>query len=276
MSGRVVRDQAPADRRLPARRGRTRRWRVWARQLEAKAREARDWLTLRRLSRLLDPNVPVSPIAPAGPILVGSSVGPTSVTVPTTPDPEATAEAPSETPTPSGTPLGEAIEALKALMDAESADPDVRRRVLDALLGYGPDVATDSEDVWHMLMLARFVCDDPADASRSGTGPRRSRPRSREEAQVLNLLAALGDSLRNVEGSMVVDRIDAERIEQLFRHSLDLDPNQYRNYARAAIHFRRSGQLNEAERCLRAGSGSTEATPKPRSGWRKSIRIRIA
>lgn len=221
-----------------------------ARQLEAKAREARDWLTLRRLSRLLDPNVPVSPIAPAGPILVGSPVGPTSVPVPTTPDPEATAEASSETPTPSGTPLGEAIEALKALMDAESADPDVRRRVLDALLGYGPDVATDSEDVWHMLMLARFVCDDPADASRLWDWAEAVSAPFPREAQVLNLLATLGDSLRNVEGSMVVDRIGAERIEQLFRHSLDLDPNQYRNYARAAIHFRRSGQLNEAERCL--------------------------
>lgn len=44
-----------------------------ARQLESKAREARDWLTLRRLGLLLDPSVPVSPIAPAGPIVGGAS-----------------------------------------------------------------------------------------------------------------------------------------------------------------------------------------------------------
>ncbi|WP_406693973.1 hypothetical protein V5E97_23310 [Singulisphaera sp. Ch08] len=215
------------------------------RPLEAKAREARDWLTLRRLSRLLDPKIPVSPIAPAGPLLLKSAAHPD----PTTTD-EATIEAVPEPDTPTPTPLGETLDALTTPRGEESDAPVFRRRVLDALLGFGPDVATHPEDVARMLHLARFVCDDPADASRVWDWAESLAAPFPREAVVLNLLAALGDALRTAENSAVADRIGADRIEQLFRQSLDLDPNHFRNYGRAAIHYRQVGQLNEAERCL--------------------------
>ncbi len=42
-----------------------------AKPLETKAKEANDWLTLRRLARVLDPNEPASPLAAAGPLSSG-------------------------------------------------------------------------------------------------------------------------------------------------------------------------------------------------------------
>ncbi|SIO23792.1 hypothetical protein SAMN05444166_3171 [Singulisphaera sp. GP187] len=218
-----------------------------ARQLESKARESRDWLTLRRLSRLLDPKIPVSPIAPAGPLTIGSATDLAPAVI-ATDEPAATAAPESPTPTP--TPLGEALDALTAALEQEQDDPDVRSRSLNALLGFGPDVATHPEDVARMLHFARFICDDPAVASRVWDWAEAIASPFPREAVVLNLLAALGHSLRIDDDSSVADRIDAERIEQLFRHSLDLDPNHTRNYGRAAIYYRQAGQLSEAERCL--------------------------
>jgi tetratricopeptide (TPR) repeat protein len=216
-----------------------------ARQLEPKAREARDWLTLRRLARLLDPSVPISPIASTGPILVGP---------PPPAAPEAQANGDAQDPgTPQGpvpTPLEPVLNEIEARKADASDDPTARGTLLDALLALGPDVATHPADVARMLGLAREL---RVDASRGPSVWDWAEPLAapfHRDAPVLSLLAALGEGLRNAEGSRVADRIDAKAIESLFRQSLDLDPNNFHNFGRAAAHYLNSGQTNEAERCL--------------------------
>ncbi len=49
-------------------------------------------------------------------------------------------------------------------------------------------------------------------------------------------------------------QIDLERIETLFRRSLDLDPDDASNHERAGNFYFEQGKLGEAERCLARGS----------------------
>lgn len=219
-----------------------------ARALEAKARETRDWLTLRRLALLLDPKAPVSPIAPAGPITFGTSAPPS----PGAADPsDAGADARAgQDGAPGETPLGDALTALAARMAGAGDDPEAWKQVLDSLLGYGPDVATDPADAAMLLNLARFLCADTARAAEIWEWAEAVAAPFPGHALVLNLLATLGDMMRTAEGSLVTDRIDSGRVEHLFRHSLDLDPDNAGNHGRAAIHHNNAGRPNEAERCL--------------------------
>ncbi len=216
------------------------------RQLETKAREARDWLTLRRLKVLLDPELPTSPIAPAGPI-VHDSATPTELE--STPATEAEAEV-ADPDAEAATPLGESIQSLVIAMIQAGEDLAARAKVLEAVTALQPWLATNPVDVSQLLLLARVLADDPAtgpavwDWAEAIAGPF---PRA---ADVLNALAALGESLRGAEESIIAERISPERIEQLFRSSLDLDPNNAGNFNRAAVHHASAGRGSEAERCL--------------------------
>ncbi|MGP0066837.1 MAG: tetratricopeptide repeat protein [Isosphaeraceae bacterium] len=226
--------------------GDERRGEALTRQLEPRARKARDWLTLRRLARLADPDAPISPIASTGPIVTGSApptAGSASHATEKAQDPDSPQE---RVPTPLE-PLLDEIEARKT---QGSDDPETRNSILDSLLALRPDVATHPADVARMLGLAREFCGDPArgpsvwDWAESLAAPF---PR---EASVLSLLGSLGETLRKAENSQVADRVDAKAIESLFRQSIDLDPNNFHNFGRAAVHYLNSGQTNEAERCL--------------------------
>ncbi len=225
--------------------GDTKRAEALARPLEEKARETRDWLTVRRLSLLLDPDAPVSPIAPSGPVTFGTSAPPQA-------DQPADPEGRDEGQAAEGkaTPLGEAVDALAARLVGAADDPEARGKVLDTLLGFGPDVATDPADAAHLLNMARFFCGDTARAAEVWEWAESVAAPFPGNALILNLLATLGDMMRSAEDSVVADRIDAGRVEHLFRHSLDLDPNNPGNHGRAAIHHHNAGRINEAERCL--------------------------
>ena len=221
-----------------------------ARQLESKAREARDWLTLRRLGLLLDPSVPVSPIAPAGPIVGGASSA--TLAAPAAPEPgeKESNSAPEPSPGRAPTPLGPMLDEIEARQVEASEAPALRSRLLDALLALGPDEATHPADVARMLALARAFHDDPARGDSIWDWARAIATPFPREASVLNRLASMGARLKQDENSLVADRIDAKQIDQLFRESLDLDPNDFGNFGRAAIHYLNSEQTNEAERCL--------------------------
>ena len=248
-----------------------------ARQLESKAREARDWLTLRRLARLLDPSVPVSPIAPTGPILIGSSTLPAPTQAEAKPEPKPTEDVGESEPsrTRLSTPLESLLDALEARRDEGADDPAIKNAILDALLALGPDVATHPMDIARMLLLARDSCTDPARGPGVWDWAETIAVPFPREASVLSLLASLGDTLRGAENSRLADRIDPNRIESLVRQSLDLDPNDLNNFGRAAVHYYNAGRTSEAERCLARCVRLDRRTRKPRSGWPRSTATRI-
>jgi tetratricopeptide (TPR) repeat protein len=214
--------------------------------LEAKAHEARDWLTLRRLALLLDRKVPVSPIAPANPLCRGESTA-----APEEDEPENESALPALTE-PEFTPLGDAIGAIGAKLDA-AADPDgpVRlNEILDSLLALGQEKAVHPADVAVMLELARQAGGDPSRGPAIWEWAEAIAAPFAGDAAVLNQLAVLGDSLRTMDGALLDDRISTNRLDSLFKSSLDLDSDNLENFGRAAVYYHNQGRLNEAERCL--------------------------
>ena len=226
--------------------GDSKRAEALGRQLESKARESRDWLTLRRLARLADPSVPVSPIASTGPMILS---GLPSDIATESKGPESAPE--SSTPSEHiPTPMEPILNELEARKTEGTEDPVIKGQILDALLAFGPEVATHPVDVGRMLGLAREVFDNPSRADLIWDWAERIAAPFPREPTVLSLLGVMGETLRNAEGSPVADRIDPKAIESMFRQSLDLDPNHLSNYGRAAVHYLNCGQINEAERCL--------------------------
>ena len=229
--------------------GDDRRVEALARPLEHKARDARDWLTLRRLARLLDRSVPVVPTAPSGPLILRAA--------PEADSPEPVVEAADgsneriEVSEPVVSPLSEAIDALVARMDAEKEpDDDARDAILASMLAIDPKTPTDPADVAKLLHLARILSANPQNGPRLWAWAEEISAPFPRDAAVLSFLGTLGDSLRTAEGSLLADAIDPRRIDALFKSSLDLDPKHARNFNRAAIHYYNEGRFNEAERCL--------------------------
>ena len=149
--------------------GDDRRAKALAPPLEAKAREARDWLSLRRLARLFDPNVAVSPIATAQPMVLHGA----------TPDEPAKPAEESESAELADaqlqeSPLGDQLAAISGALEAAQNpdDPELRSTLLNSLLALGPDAAVHPADVGRMLYLARNLADDPARLRRLGLGRR--------------------------------------------------------------------------------------------------------
>ena len=226
--------------------GDDRRAEALARPLESKARDARDWLTLRRLARLLDPSTPVTPTAPSGPLILSATT-----TIEPAVDTPADEPEPIEDSEPAVSPLGQTIAELMSKMDAaEDSDNEASDTLLESVLAIDPKTATDPGDVAKLLHLARFLTVDPSHGPRLWAWAEAVAAPFPRNATILSLLATLGDRRRTADGSLVAVAIDPKRIDALFKSSLDLDPEHMGNFSRAAIHHYTNGRLNEAERCL--------------------------
>jgi tetratricopeptide (TPR) repeat protein len=231
--------------------GRSARAEALAKPLEAKARQARDWMTLRRLAIALDPTFSPAPYPAAMPL--GHS--PTTVMIPA-PEASTTDDSPAEktsAPTTVTTPLDEALCRLYERLTAAGEDEAARSAVLDDVLSYRSEMVTHPLDAIRLLALARRA----AMADRTEEIWAWAEPLAApfpNVAWVLNLLAALGDTLRNAKEEALGQRITSERLEGLFRRSLELDPNDASNFARAAAFFLSTEQMGEAEHCLARAS----------------------
>lgn len=213
-----------------------------ARPLAAKAREARDYLTLRRLARLADPAIPAAPSAPAQGF---APAGPVAARPDEPPRDESAAP-----PTPPITPLAGSLGELMATLAPRADDPAARAATLDAVLGFGPEAVTHPGDAVLLLGIAVGLGDDPARGAATWHWAEAIARPFDADAEVVSRLAALGDSLRQAEGSNVGDAIPARRVEDLVRRSLDLDPGHAGNFGRAAVFHARADRPGEAERCL--------------------------
>jgi tetratricopeptide (TPR) repeat protein len=226
--------------------------------LETAARSARDWLTLRRLGRLLDPDEPATPSASASALNAGRWAGAATrvqhaVAPAASPAVPAAATEPPKVPEPVAPPLAPVLAALFDRLGASPEDPVVRTEVRGTVLSFGSDTVTHPDDASAVLKLAHRVCDDLSQAPAIwdwAVGLSTGFPRF---AEVQNLLASLGNTLRTMPDSRMAGRIEVRRIEELFRSSVDLDPEHVANFARAGLFHEGEGNLVEAERCLARG-----------------------
>lgn len=230
-----------------------------ARQLEARAQKARDWLTLARLRRLLDPDTQPTPVPLLRPLTAGPFTHSTpteSVTVPETLEspPSATAEASPEPETP----LAAGLQSLRERVEETSEDADERAELLDLVLSHGTDVVTHPRDASLLVYLASRLADVPGRGSEIWSWAEALASAFPQDAEVLNLLAwvgfRLGFTAEEVNpGQGLEESLSPDNVDKLFRRSLDLDPNQVAHFARAGLFYLNVSNLGEAERCLARG-----------------------
>ncbi|MCA9081416.1 MAG: hypothetical protein KDA58_12705, partial [Planctomycetaceae bacterium] len=235
-----------------------------ARGLEAKAAEANDFLTLRRLKRLLDPNtqpVPIPVLADydAGPFANGTATSATpsadesggatsgsEVTVDTTDD-----STPVTAPDDNDTPLKAEMEQLmEQILEARQQEEPIEplRAAREAILGYDISSIVSPRDGAMLIHLARFTVTGPEDARSVWAFAQRMLEHFSQEATVISVYADLGLHFHNVDEEEFAE-ITHEELERLFRKSLMLDPEKPRNFLRAAGFFEQVENLGEAERC---------------------------
>lgn len=230
--------------------GRDDRIKALAQQLEARARKACDWLTLRRLARLLDPEESVSPLALLTPLSEGPFAAPAATeAVPAkAPDEAAPAEAVPVEPQAGTTPLEETYDRFWARLDEVEDDPDGKKTLREELLASPPTSATTAIDAARLIHLAIQLID--GDGRKLWNWARDVAANFPRDADVLVLLAVLGDLLLGEEDNDLEEQIDAQVLEGFFRRALDLDPASSRNFARAGTFYLGREDLGEAERCL--------------------------
>jgi tetratricopeptide (TPR) repeat protein len=228
-----------------------------AAQLRTKAQQTRDWLTLRRLERLMDPEVPPAPVPLLLPLSTGPFAGSTpavSVAVPAPP-----AEPRGETASyaeKAETPLGQVLSALQERVEA--AAEDEQASLLNEVLGHPAASVTHPSDAAVLLSLAAQLLDVPGRGRAVWTWAEAFPARFPQHAGVLNMLAWLGFRLGATAetlnpGQGLEETLSPEAVDRLFRQSLDLDPNQVAHFARAGLFYLNIDNQGEAERCLARG-----------------------
>jgi tetratricopeptide (TPR) repeat protein len=238
-----------------------------ARPLREAARTAHDWLTLRRLERLLDPSIPATPLALVGDV----TVGPFAVRQAAVPPVAESSEEAQSDSTEEGedTPPPDWGERVQAMYMRLPEGPEARAEVLRELLAIEPATVSGAEEASILLHLLRFAASPDEQLTAIWGWANALHQPYNQASTVLSMLAALGHSLRmgftqeelNEEGEPVpppplpsgVDLdvlIPLDRIESLHQQALDLDPQNAENYARAgSFHFDHE-RYGDAERCL--------------------------
>jgi len=236
-----------------------------AKSCEEAARKAHDWLTLRRLERLLDESIPATPLAlvgeaDCGPFATRSTAAAVNVTSDIsgnendTPGNAPAAETGDAAPDPA-TPLRPLIESYYTRLQQENLDPAEVPAIADEVLAIEPASIAHPEDAGRLLHLIRFVA-DARHAFQIANWAQSISARFPTDATVLSLHAMLGARLRDFPDfpDDELDRLMAtEQIESLFRQSMDLDANSATNFARAGLYYLNQSNFGDAERCLARG-----------------------
>jgi len=232
-----------------------------ARQLEAKARPARDWMSLRLLKAMLDNGVPPAPV----PFIDAPTCGPFATAVKPIAEPNTAAVSESEpalddasttekddAEQPAASPLSDFFEELQQRFQAAEERNDVSellREVLSNSVSNVSDVS-DAERLIHIAGMLSPAGDAPLDVWRWASG---FLAPFGQNAGVVNLIAYLGHSLLNMAEDDNDGLPTEERIEELFRRSLDMDTERAGNFSRAGDYYLNEGRVGDAERCFARG-----------------------
>ncbi|MFM9962743.1 MAG: hypothetical protein ACKV2Q_16150 [Planctomycetaceae bacterium] len=236
-------------------------------QLESKAKPARDWLTLRRLKLLLSGEVPPTPIAAAGPLTVGPfSMKPPErdgedLSRPPQEDQQSvvsSGESPLSDPPvadgsndslPPSTPFeSRLLELHEKCVSADS--PEKGLAALQEILAIDPRNVSDAADAGRLVYFALLMSGRLERSRDAWDWAKPFVERFGQDGTAINVLATLAWAAR---GEVPDDEADAivtlDQIEKWYRASLDLNPDHPRNHARAGQFFWSMDREGEAERC---------------------------
>lgn len=231
-------------------------------QLETQAQLVRDWLTLRCLAHLRDPAKRAAPVPQVAEMTSGPfAADPSGAPLPSSPVAQTAAavEKPAA-PRPSSEPsafVNAFLERMKVSRMAAEDDPDAIDRadkeLLADLLAIDPMAVAQVEDARWLLHLSRHVLGEGEQGREVWAWAEALAGRFPPDAAVLSLLGTLASAIRFGANEELADLVSEERIESLFRESLDLDPAAPRNFGRAGDYFRFVENVGEAERCYARG-----------------------
>lgn len=223
-----------------------------ARQLEQRARSANDYLTLRRLELLLETDTP-SPLAIAAERrrLENAERQVTSAQSAPTPVDDDEMSPEDETGKPP-TPLSKRIESFRVRMNDLMQEPNQEKfeSIRADVLAVTADQATQQEDACGLLHLMGYLVGAGEDGEDVWKWANALAAPHRSNSVALSVLGVLGDALRGCPNEALAEKITAERTEQLFRKSLELDSTKPRNFLRAGDHFAARENQGDAERCF--------------------------
>ena len=218
-----------------------------ATQLESKANDASDWLTLRRLTAIMDPDLPTSPVGVFG--RPKSSTPTTQPAQPTDQD-ELQGDAKPEDEERGG-PLRDRIEEIGQKM-AEIEPENVlagMASIREEIMGIPVEEVSHHDDAGALIHMVTFMVGDCHDADQIWEWANRIGSKHQDEPTVISVLAHLGNRLRFGDNPLVAEKITAERLEPLFRKSMQMDNTRPRSFMRAGDHYMAEGNVGEAERC---------------------------
>ncbi len=221
-----------------------------AKGLEAKASEAQDFLTLRRLARLMSPGTIVGPVPTLNDLEIGPFTGkpvPDATENAPTSDTEVSATEPAEDDAVT-TPLAETlITYMQQILEYEE-DEEAQSQLFDTILSHVPASIEHPGDAAYLVHLSRFLIRGPEMARRAWEWSVLIKDRFPDHAKVLSVVADLGYYFHTADPIEFTD-IDVTEVEEMYKLSLSLDVNDARNHARAAAFYFAEDQMGEAERC---------------------------
>lgn len=259
-----------------------------ANQLEKEAQKGGDWLTLRRLNRLMNLEI----IPDAIPLLKNislkvssgelaeepsilndpnlmkkgnSQIQPSSAQAETSLEAEnadsesldSESQTDSEnlqkndgvTVTPMLETLDELAERIFEVISSQEDTQDEMELITDDLLHYESSEIEHPGDAGRLIYLMGFCLRPNSPVDQIWKWANAIAVPYQDDATVVNVLAVLGDGLRTLDPEGVGSKITVERVEQLFTQSLKLDPTRPRNFSRAAEFYYHQDDMGNAERC---------------------------
>lgn len=245
--------------------GNMERVRALAKPAEVLAKRAHDWLTLRKLRRLLDPNIPANPFVTLGDCDCGPfGSNTTSVYKDESSDDMATTMNVAESgdvggaskPSPnqeqdvmSEPLLPEYIEAMYAELEGSGGDESTVNGVAQKALSIPASQMRNTMEAEHLLRLAGFLTDREAVDKCIAWG-REVMQQFPSSADIVSMVAAFWAQLQTLVEDSPPESISDEVLVTMFQRAMDMEVDSAKPFYRAgAFHFGRQN-LSEAERCL--------------------------
>lgn len=249
-----------------------------AEQLQQRASIANDWLTLRRLTALQDPDLPTSPLAAFGREITASpttSDGVATFSVLKSEDDEGKQE---ELVTPYRKRLLEIGAMFEELNEDTVAEDFARIRA--AVRSIDTSTVDHDTDACALLHMMGYALGEGEDAAEVWAWANQLSKNFQENPAVLSMLGDLGNRLRFGPNEEFGATITSDRLEPLFRKAIQLKDAKSGTFMRAGDHFMSEQNLGEAERCyarsFRLKRNLGEVAIKLASLYRETDRFRDA
>ena len=233
--------------------GRMDRARALVGPLEEAARKAHDWLTLHLLERLLDESIPATPVPMTG----EPDCGPFARSRSAVTDEEAkpaqrvmsgeASDAMMKEFTES--PLWPVVSSLHDELQQCDGSPGPLEAFCNKLILVTANQIDRPADAELLIKLGRIAV-TPTMANSIFQWSEEILSKFPTHPDVLSVVGTLGVILIERAEEELQGRLTFNRVEQLFRQSLDLDPKSGKNYGRAGLFYLGQSNFGEAERCL--------------------------